>query len=348
MAVPPDLTIDPSASSVNPRAQSRFETFSETANLYNRLGNSALAGRAQNRADRILGRNAGLDTSGINTFDNPMMTSPGDTQQAIHGAALLKDKQFRRGDYDRAKNRFNVRQNNNVAGMVQKDFINEIDPSLQQAQGQADQFASQDAIGAGDEQAMRANLAAQVRMQESQRLNRVAAGMGMGDMSNSPVAAALTSQVVEQTDRAITDTMRELGLEVSQVNMQQKRKDVAQAAQIALMRAGLHTSDPTTLAKMHTDVAAMLDAMYSRDQTMDLMEKQMKDAGRQTLSDRLGIGLGLVGGAMSLASGGYQSGMFGGKSSPQGGGPFGSGGFTPGAANTGLGSTPFASGAMIV
>ena len=102
--------------------------------------------------------------------------------------------------------------------------------------------------------------------------------MGLSGMENSPAAAALAAEAADDATRAITDAYRDTRLRVSALNREQARLDTDLATRIAIQRHAVQSGNADELRAMRGDIAATLDALYSRDRTMELMREQIDAA----------------------------------------------------------------------
>lgn len=322
---------DTTAAPVSGRDQrllDRYATFRAGASLANAVpGYTGLGSRATSLADRIAARHPGLDVSSVQTpdYSNWQDLGPGSNEQGLAGLTRVAARQFKNqgGDFDQRMAGFRAKLGSSTAGAIQRGAQAELMPSLNAAQERADSLAGTAAISAGDEQAMKSRLSAMVRSAESTRMARIGAQLGIGSMASSPAAAALAQQSAEEADQAITSSMRDMGLQINETNRSQARMDVDLAARIASARHAVLSGNPTTLASMQTDITAMLDALYSRNQTMDMMQKQIAEAGKSSLADRLstwtGVAKGITGLATGAYAGGQSMGAWGGTSAVGGG-----------------------------
>lgn len=296
---------------------SQYEGYAEGANLATALGRSGAAEKLTTKMNRLLKKNEGLDVSGldIESFDNWEDFGTGSADQGVKALTRLRKKGLsKRGvkDIGRATNRYQIGLNKSMEGLMKQGLQEEIDPSLEAAQERADQMAQEDAISAGEEAAMRSRIAAMVRQAEGSRLSRVGSALGIGNMENSPAAAALASRAAEDADRTLVSSLRDMGLQVDQMNRDEARKDIELATRIASQRFNILNGDASSLISMRGDIAEMIDALYSRDVAIDLQRQALDDASGSSLMEQIGgwanIGTGLLGAGI----GAYESGIFGG------------------------------------
>lgn len=303
---------------VRPNALRNYERFSEAGNLATAMGNTADAQSAQNRVARILGRNPGLDTSGVdvNKFSDWSTMGPGNNDMAVNALTQLHQGQFNRsGNYDVARNRYQIGLNKSIEGKMKQGLQGEILPGLNAANDKAQANLNTSAISATDENALRSRIAQTVNTAAAQQNARTAAMLGLGNMSNSPAAAALAAQSGEQAANAIASSVRDMGLQVSAANREQSRADIELAQRIGMAKYNVLNGDSKSLIGMQGDIASMLDALYSRDQTLAMMQKQIHDAGQTSLADRLSQWTSVGSGILGLGGGMAQAfGRGGGKS----------------------------------
>lgn len=283
----PDPTLtDPTEDEADfSKAQNKYTKWTEAGNLAEAVGRGAAARKARKRAERVLARNPGFDPEGLDfrEFDEYSDFAPGNADNAYGGVRQLAKRKFRGADDKaRAMNRWGIGMNNAMEGVMEDQHSTalreEIDPSLEAAQQRMDELASQDAISATQEQEMRSNIASQIQQQKASKLATVAATMGLGGMENSPAAAALAAEAADDADRSLVGTLRDMGLQVSELNRHQARLDTDLATRIASQRYAVLHGNADELIRMRGDIASTLDALYSRDRTMEMMREQIDQA----------------------------------------------------------------------
>lgn len=283
---------------------SRYEGLSEAANIADVTGNAGMAARSRAQLDKFLGKHTDFDPSSVavDTFrtadggvDYSRLASGAD--QGIGALVRMRKQKLRKGggseDIGRALNHYKIGLQGDIERSSKEALLGEINPSLDAAQSAADARLGESAINAGEEQAMRSRISAMVRSAESQRMARIGAGLGYGNMANSPAAAALAADAANDADTSIVSSLRDLGLQVSEVNRAQAAKDIELATRTAAAKFSLNNGESKSIIAMRGEVQQMLDALYSRDQTMDLMKKQLEESGQQSTADRIGQWAGI-------------------------------------------------------
>lgn len=284
-----------------------YQRFGEGANLATALGDYSTAGRLGQRVAGTLGRDPSYDPKSVdlNKFSDWRTMGPGANTQAVAG--LMRDRllQIRKEiaaganiNTDQAMNKYSIFLNKQIEGAMKQSLVNEIDPSLQKAEEQADNLSNTDLYSATQEAGLRSRMTSQARMAASSNLARVSAGLGLGNMSNSPAAAALAAKAGEDADASLVSSLSSMGLEVSQANRAQKSKDIDLATRIAQTRFNLINGDSKSIISMQGDIASMIDALYSREQTMKLNQQAARTAG-QGGSPAAGAASGAVSGAVA-------------------------------------------------
>jgi hypothetical protein len=157
----------------------RYEQYSESANLAERMGNTAAAQRARGLADRIREK-YGLNTEGLDVegFDNWESMGPGSGDQATQGLIQMRRRSLARSgvhgdDLHRRLNKYGVGLNKSIEGQMKQGLIQEIDPSLERAQSQADKNLDTPAYSATDEQNLKSRIVSQLRGQASTQMARI-------------------------------------------------------------------------------------------------------------------------------------------------------------------------------
>lgn len=305
----------PKKKKANPLAE--YEGYLEAANIWKGV-DSAKQAKFQSLADAIRAANPDTDFGSLDTegFEDWEDMGPGGSRDAVN--AMMQHARrpsgwiARSDDPARAANRYRINLAKQIEGMMKERAQAELMPSLDAAQAKIDEALQTSAVSAGQEQALRSRIVAQARTAEAQRSARIGATLGFGNMTSSPAAASLAADAAEDTDRLVVSTLRDLGLQVSEMNRQQQRMDADMATRISMARWAVTNGDSKSLIGMQGDIASMVDALYSRDQTLELMRKQLEDAG-----DDGGIGGwggavgGLIGGIGSFMTGGADAGLFG-------------------------------------
>lgn len=259
-----------------------YQTYREAENLARATGNSGQADaahRAWMHAQGQLGPGFNEADYNIQQFpENDWMSLGGaNTSDAEAGLRrLFRDRMKRQfqnrgsGDLDAAMNRFRLGQSARIEETQKQGLISEIDPTLRSAQELSTNMMNTPAVSASEEQAMRSRVVSMIRASEQQRQSRVAATMGLGNMSGSPAIAALASSTADEADQAIVGTLRDMGLQVSELNRQEARTNIDLATRIATARHNLLSGDTKSIIGMRSDIAQMIDTLYSRDQTMKM------------------------------------------------------------------------------
>lgn len=294
----------------NSAALGKYEKYAEAGNLAESIGRLGAARKARKRTTNILNKNPELDVSGVDVqdFGNWEDYGPGSADLAVSGLrSLRKPWASHAKDPARAMNRFGINLNAALEGKMKTGLQNEVMPSIDAAQARADELAGTAAISASEEQAMRSRMVSMVRKMESERMARLGSALGYGNSTSSPAAAALAADAADDADRSIVSSLRDLGLQVSELNRQQARLDTDLATRIASTRFAIQNGDSKSLISMRGDIAQMLDALYSRDATLELQRKELKEASERTTMDRVkdwsSVISNLTRGAASAASG---------------------------------------------
>lgn len=319
------------------RLAHRYQSNLYGAGYSSAMGDQASSDRLNQILERQRTRHPGMDFSGYKTPDwqDPNQWTTANASQAINSLTRLRTPSFQQSpNYDVARNHYQNQAWSDFAGKVQGDEQSSLNKELDPVEQANNEMLSTSAFSGQDEMAMRSSLAAQVRAAESQRMNRLASGLGLGNTINSPASAALAEDSAESADSTITSTMRDLGLQVNEMNRTAKAADINRASQIVALRHSIATGSPSTLSTMGTNVAAMIDALYSRDQTMRLMEKQIHDAGKTNLAGRIGEWTSTAGSGLTL-------GLLGSKAYGSMGGGGGGGTSTPSSYGTTQSGTNF-------
>ncbi len=294
--------------------QGALDSLTNAQDFYAAEGDTS---RAASLGDRISGlskKNPGLTSSVENAFTNPdgsvnwqALGGPS-AQEAQHTAAHEYGRGFWPGkasaDYVARMNDFRVGQAKQAEYAMKTGLTAEIDPSLQRAQTAADANLDTSAIDAGTEAAIRSRFVAAAKQDSATRLARISAGLGLGNTQNSPAALALAQNDAESADNQITSGLRDMSIQTQQMNRDQHTKDIELATRIATARYNVLNGDSKSLIGMQGDVASMIDALYSRDQTLQLQRDAAGLAGR-------GQNSGIATGAMTGAAGGAALGPIG-------------------------------------
>lgn len=296
-----------------------YQNYLDANNLSNATSQGGYARRTSNVLDRIraIAANKGIDLSSITGKDfagDPTLLNQNDTKGANqvlaryryntlldrHGGSMGGD---RRGFYQDV-NRSEIQQAKAIEAAAMKGLTEQIDPSLAAAQQRMDAQAGTNAVSAGDEQALMSRLAAQIRTSEQSRLAQVGASMGLGNMSNSPAAAALASRAAQDATSAVTSAYRDTSLQVNQMNREQARMDNDLATRIAALRYQVRAGNSKSLIGMQGDVAATLDALYSRDQSMQMAWKSYSDSKSGSMPSWVQPAIQVAGVALAPFTGG--------------------------------------------
>lgn len=279
----------------------QWEFSSEAGTLGGMPGSTQAASRAQQLLAEIERR--GLSTEGIDVRDfSTGRFNASEAQDAL--TALTQQARRPLGDPDRM-NRIRVTNENKLATLMaernaeeNERWVNEnIDPTFDLAQRRMEELAGTNAISATQEAALRTRIAERVKLGEEGQLRRAASVLGLRGLDpSSPAGAALAARAAERADAQLSDALRELGIDVTQLNREQARFDAAAATQIATGRLAAHTSimgDQRALVDMQKEVAALIDTMYARDRAFNMMEQSLDS------DDGGGYGgiIGTVGGA---------------------------------------------------
>lgn len=280
------------------RLRGAYERQSEASNLLGAFGNTARAERVGNRAARTL---AALTRHGGNAEGLDIADFQGEFDPTQAGAAI--------GYLSRGSNKGKIQREAKVSDLLtqrglearQNEFNQNILPTYTSAMDRLNELAGTNAISAEQEGLMRSKIAATNRTAAASNIGRVASALGMRGMSDSPAAAALASSVAQDYDISLQNSLADLGLNVSQVNRDQARQDSAASAALANNRINAEnaylSNDREAVQSIGRDTAALIDALYSRDKTFELMQKQLDAASNESTADRIGQWADIAGGA---------------------------------------------------
>lgn len=276
------------------KATTRYEGLAEGQSLATALNNSGAASRLGRQAERVLARltKRGVDTSGLDIADfSSGEFNPTDATQAIRYMARNRVQNAtargRPGDVanKNALTTLNARvgQLSDERGLEARtnEFDTQFDPTFEAAQGKATDLMSQDAITGEQEQALRSKIAGQNRALAQTNLSRVSSMLGMRGMQDSPASAALASSIAQDYDRDLVTTLRDMGFQVSDMNRENLRKDMAQATALTSLRARMRQSylagDQEQVQNIGKDMAELVNALYTQDYTRQMYEKQLDE-----------------------------------------------------------------------
>lgn len=287
------------------RLRGKYERQSEASNLLGAFGNSARSERFAGRASDTL---AALTRRGGNAEGLDIADFSGEFNPTDAGPAI---------GYISDANAGKVRRQNKVSSLLeerglarkQDEFDTNILPTYTGAMDRLNELAGTAAISAEQEGYLRSQIAATNRNSAASNLGRVSSALGLRGMADSPAAAALASSVAQDYDIALSNQLADMGFRVAETNREQARQDSAAAASLATLRINAENAylanDVDAVQNIGRDTAALIDALYSRDKTFDLMEKQVQAAGDQSTADRLGQWTGIIGGLAGAAAGAY-------------------------------------------
>lgn len=281
-----------------------YERDRETANLAGAYGRSGAQSRYGGRADRFLAANPDADLSGIDIADvgeyghlDP--TQFGGAIRQLAGAAGRRVG-ARGGDAGRASNRAKIALNNRLtnANLVADERrgtaeFNETDEEVfQPAQERLNEMAGTSAISGEQEQALRGKITSQFANSALSNLARVGSSLGIRGVQDSPAGAALAAEVAGDYDRQLIGQLRDMGLQVSEINRDQQRKDTAAATALGTLRLQARqaylANDREAVTQIGQDTAQLIAALYDRDKAAEMYEKQLEEASREGFTDRLG------------------------------------------------------------
>jgi len=208
-------------------------------------------------------------------------------------------------DYAALVNRARIRQAKQVESAMKRGLIDEIDPSLRAAQQRADEMLGTSAVSASEEASLRSRIAATVRQNEASRMSRIAAALGMANTSASPAAAALAARNAEEADQTLVSTLRDTRLQVSQLNREDARRSIDLATRIATQRYNVLNGDSKSLIAMQGDIAETIDALYSRDQALELQKAGLEESAEGAENSWVGPALTAVGAIAAPFTGGF-------------------------------------------
>lgn len=312
-----------------------YETGAEARNLGTMQGGrqATWGNRAGNRSDRALAllTDRGVDTSGVDINDY----STGNFDETELSAAWQAITQEGRKAYDRSgKERmgFGALRRAKLQEFMQAQtgkkneaYFNEnIDPQYAKAQEMASKLAETNAVSAEQEAALRSRISASVQQAAATNLKRVGALFGQKGLQDSPAAAAYASRVAEDYDSQMVNTLRDLGLDVAQINRDAIAQDAGLVSQLATARlAGRNAAvagDQATMLAIQGNLGELVQAIGDRRKVLDLLEKQYKDATDESLAERIQgwggaakniaavVAAPFTGGASLMALGGGQGG----------------------------------------
>lgn len=302
----------------NEQLLSQWEAFQEAGSLagaLNRSGTSRGSNRRFGRLEKEIGQR-GLSTEGIDVADfSEGVFDPTQTRQAQAAlAAFNRRKWHATGNFDRAANRWGRKTDQDIATLLKerqteeaKDYWGEeVDPDMAKAQEKISGLLETSAISATQEMELRSKIASQNRMASENRLRRASAALGLRGLDpSSPAGAALALRDAEDADAELVNTLRDLGLEVSEINRTDLQKNSGLLSTLATRRLAARdaalSGDYNALVQMQVDMGSLIDALGTRDEAAKLQEKALgvqEDAGDKAMYGQLA---GAVGGTAGMA-----------------------------------------------
>lgn len=153
---------------------------------------------------------------------------------------------------------------------------------------------------------MRSDLVAQARSAEANRLKRVGATLGLRGLDPGTVAgASLVNRVAEDTDRMITDTLRQFGFDVANIERESEVAELGLSTQLATQMAQLETAltqgNYEQVFQISNDIGAIHEALEARKDA----ERIQKGANRMDYyGGMIKAGLGAAGSVAGGVAGG--------------------------------------------
>lgn len=295
-------------------------------------GRQAIWGRrVGGRAQRALGllTDRGVDVSGVDINDYSSGEYD-DTELSAAWNLLTREGIKRYNQTGKERMGFGALRKAKLQEFMQaqnikksETYFNEnIDPQYAKAQEMASKLAETNAVSAEQEAAIRSRTSAAVQQAAATNLKRVGALFGQKGLQDSPAAAAYASRVAEDYDSQMVNTLRDLGLDVAQINRDAITRDAGTISQLATARlAGRNAAvagDQATMLAIQGNLGELVQAIGDRRKVLDLLEKQYKDATDESTVDRINSWTGAAKGIVSLAGGAM--GAYSGLSSLGGGG----------------------------
>lgn len=318
----------PYASPYRPRALNRadtdtlrsyYEKLSEGAGLADTLnmGSGNKLRKITDRIKAVLGRR-GNDFSDIDIQDFSGDFGLTDTNLAMQG--LLDAGE--RGRYNagfgntagltneariKLEEKINRLLADKGATQIREDADQHVFPLMDQAEGLLTQAASESAVSAGQEQVYRSRLAEQNRVAAGTNITRLTNALGLRGMADSPAAAALASSVAEDYDRGLMGALSDQALQVRGMNQQANLANTSALQQLAGTRLNVQravtSGDTGALIDANRSTQALLDALYSRGQTL-AMQKDSIDASKPSGNEWIGPAISVLGGVLAPFTGG--------------------------------------------
>lgn len=299
-----------------------YESRTEAASLGEAQGGrrGVFADRFSNQADRARGvlDRRGVDYSGLDIADfssgvpsltdaqgaNSLLTSTIARQmrgqgKETQGLAALSGNKLQAFLADRQKEE-------NTQFYDQK-----IDPQFERATEIANQIASTKAISAQQEADLRSKISAQVTQAAATNQRRVGAIFGLRGFADSPASAAIAQRAGAEYDTQLVNTLRDMGIDVAEINREAQVQDVGTLSQLATSRiaarnASIAGDQATTLA-LQGQASALIQAIQDRRKVLDLLEKQYEDATDESFMDRFSQWTSAARGVTGLAMGGLSA-----------------------------------------
>lgn len=230
---------------------------------------------------KILARR-GLTYEGANPEDIDAsfdMNDPSDSD--YYNVSGILNKSAKGGRPSIALEKWNAYKADILQKKMEDYYNTNVQPSFDKTRATLDELLSNPSFSAEELAATRSEMTSQVRAQESNRLRRTAAVLGLRGMDPGSVAgAALIQAQAEETDRALTEALRRYGLDV--VGMERD----AQARELGLntdltnsmfsSKSALEEGNYDRLAGINSNIGSILEAAN----TLDSTTKAAKDAAR--------------------------------------------------------------------
>ena len=154
--------------------------------------------------------------------------------------------------------------------------------------------------------ANRSQLVSQAKTQETQRLRRVAATLGLSGMDPGSIAgAALVNSVAQETDQRITDAISQYTMQVKDMERSSNNAEIGIATDFSTRRTQLETAltqgNYEQLFGLSSDIGGILEALDARNAQL----KAEKEAARLGFYGNLaGSGIQAIGSIGSSLAGG--------------------------------------------
>lgn len=204
-------------------------------------------------------------------LDPNFKSDPDQYRKALSGGGDY----FRESVYTKQWDKYRAQLAKDKMDKFKKDTI---DPLTGSVTTKLQELLDNPAIGPEELVAQRGEIVSMARAQEAERLKRIGASLGLRGLDPGSIAgAALVNQVAEETDRRISEGLRQFNFDVNALERQSEVSELGLATglstQLAQLETALTQGNLEQVFGISNDIAGIMEAINQQSEALKAQNK---------------------------------------------------------------------------